>query len=92
MNITALIAGVGKLKEAMEAGKEVADPAGWKNKSVTANKIAVILAFALIVARVAGVDLPIDQETLEVGAAGLAGMLFLVNNVVTLATSKKVGL
>ena len=91
MNFTAMIQGIGRLKEAMECGKELADPAGWKNKSVTANKLAVILAFALIVARVAGVDLPIDQETLDVGAAGLAGLLFLVNNVITLATSKKVG-
>jgi hypothetical protein len=91
MNFTAMITGIGRLKEAMECGKEVADPAGWKNKSLTANKIATILAFALIVLKITGVDLPVDQETLEIGAAGLAGVLFLANNVITLATSKKVG-
>jgi hypothetical protein len=91
MNFTAIISGIGSLKEAMECGKEVADPASWKNKSLTSNKIATVLAFALIVARIAGVDLPIGQETLEIGAVGLAGVLFLINNIVTLATSKKVG-
>jgi len=39
MNFTAMITGIGRLKEAMECGKEVADPAGWKNKSVLANKL-----------------------------------------------------
>lgn len=91
MNFTAMIQGVTRLKEAMECGKEVADPAGWKNKSVTANKIAVVLSFALVIARVAGVNLPVSDADLEVLAVGLAGVLSFINIIVTLVTSKKIG-
>ena len=91
MNFTALISGISRLKEAMECGKEVADPAGWKNKALTTNKVAIILSFALVVARIAGVNIPVSDEALEIGAAGIAGLLFLANNVITLITSKKVG-
>lgn len=91
MNFTALITGLGRLKESLECGKEVADPATWKNRSVTANKIAVVISFALVVAKISGYDLPVDDATIQMAAAGLAGVLAFVNIIVTLATSKKVG-
>lgn len=91
MNLTAIITGVGRLKEALECGKEVADPATWKNRSVTANKIAVVISFAFVVADIVGYDLPISDENIQMAAAGLAGVLAFVNIIVTLATSKKVG-
>ena len=91
MNFTAMIQGVSRLKEAMECGKDVADPAGWKNKAVTANKIAVVLSFLVVVLKIAGVNLPISDADLEVLAVGLAGVMSFANIIITLATSKKVG-
>lgn len=92
MNFTAMISGIGRLKEAMECGREVADPALWKNRAMVTNKIAILLSFTVIVLKIMGVDLPVDEETLKVGAAGIAGVLFLANNIITLITSKKVGI
>ena len=91
MNFTAMIQGVSRLKEAMECGKAVADPAGWKNKAVTANKIAVVLSFLVVVLKIAGVNLPISDADLEVLAVGLAGVMSFANIIITLVTSKKVG-
>lgn len=91
MNFTAMITGISRLKEAMECGKEVTDPALWKNQSVTANKIAVVLSFICVVLKIAGVDLPITDGSLMVLAVGLAGVLSFANIIITLVTSKKVG-
>ena len=91
MNFTAMIQGVSRLKEAMECGKEVADPAGWKNKSVLANKLTIVLSFIVLVLKITGVNLPISDADLEVLAVSLAGLLSFIHIIVTLVTSKKVG-
>ena len=90
-NLTAMIQGVSRLKEAMECGKEVADPAGWKNIAVTTNKIATVLSFVCVVLKAVGVEFPLDDKALVILAGGVAGLLSFANIVITLITSKKVG-
>lgn len=91
MNFTAMIQGVGRLREAMECGKEIANPASWKNKSILANKIMIILSFGLVALKAFGVTLPISEEDLLVLATGLSCLLYFANIVITIITSKKVG-
>jgi len=91
MNFTAMLQGVSRLKEAMECGKEVADPAGWKNKSVLVGKIMVVLSFGSLALKAFGVKIPFSDEVLVDLATGLSCLLSFAHVIITLATSKKVG-
>jgi hypothetical protein len=81
-----------KIFEVLEAGKELANPAGWKNKQVTANLVLLVLGGLLVVLRLFGIDLSIDDDTLKEIALIIAAVLGLINPYLILATSKKVGL
>jgi hypothetical protein len=92
MNIIDAIKSIGQIKDAMQAGKEVADPKGWKQLTVTANKIAVIIGAILMGLRLAGIDVPlIDNETITLITTALAMLLLAGNNISAMITSKKVG-
>ena len=70
-------------------GAAVADPAAWKNGQITVNALVLLLGALVATARSFGYDLPISDATLAQLAAGLLG---LVNGVLTVTTSKTVGL
>ena len=72
-----------------QVGQQVADPAKWKAHQVQANQLVMLLAAIAALAKVAGVDLHLDDQTIGLLAGGLLGA---VNWAVTLATSAKVGL
>lgn len=91
MNIIAAIKGLGTFKNAMEAGQMVADPAGWKNVSITTNRIAAICAAVLVVLQLANIKLPVSDETIVVISGGIATVLLGVNNILTTVTTRKIG-
>ena len=73
----------------LQKGKAVADPAKWKSHQITATALTGVIWAALQVAEVFGYAIPVDEQTVDSIAVG---MLALVNWVLTLSTSEKVGL
>ena len=72
----------------MQAGKAVADPALWKTRQITVTMLVAVLMAVVQLAKGFGYELPIDENT----ATALAGgVLAIVNVVLTLSTSDKVG-
>jgi hypothetical protein len=82
---------VKQLFDAIKAGRELADPAAWKNRQNTINALVALLAAAITVARVCGLELPITDELLQTIAEAVAVALGGVNLYLTTATSKKIG-
>lgn len=83
---------VSKLKalwSLFKAGEAVADPAKWKARQITTTMLAGLIVAAVQLAKVFGLEIPIDTETATVIAAGL---LAVVNTILTITTSKTVGL
>lgn len=70
-------------------GSAVADPAAWKNGQITVNALVLLLGALVGAARSFGYDLPIPDAVLAQLAAGLLGV---VNSLLTVITSKTVGL
>lgn len=76
------------LMEVLRFGQEVADPAKWKGRQVKANALAGLLLALAALGRSYGIDLPVDNEV----ALGLAtGALAIINAVLTIVTTKKIG-
>ena len=70
-------------------GQSVSDPAKWKNRQITATVLAgVILAIVNTLAAF-GYSLPIDADTANAIAAGV---IAVVNVVLTVTTTDKIGL
>lgn len=82
----------GKLKvffELFQKGKEVADPAKWKSRQVTATMLVGLLLALVHVAKEFGYVIPIDEST----ANGIAaGIIAIVNVILTYTTSSRVGI
>lgn len=70
----------------IQYGGAVADPANWKKRQISATVIGGLIWAVL---GITGYDEQIGGETVDAVAVGL---LALVNGVLTIATSKKVGL
>jgi len=70
----------------LQKGSMVADPALWKNRQITATILTSVL-WAIL--NLAGLDETIGSETVDAVAVGV---LALVNWVLTLATTDKIGL
>lgn len=77
---------------ALQAGQELADSRTWKNRQATSNAIVAILGLLVTIAGWAGVNVGVTNEDLASIAGGLAVVFGLCNGLVTVATSKKVGL
>jgi len=80
-----------KLIEALKAGKELANPASWKNRQTTMNLLVAVLSLLLLALRMAGIDLQLSDDQLTGTAEAVAVILGLFNMFLTTATSKKVG-
>lgn len=81
-----------KLKAAFgvfQKGKVVADPAKWKARQITVTVLAGFLWSAAELARAYGLEIPVDQDSVNQLAIGVIG---ITNFVLTLTTSDKVGL
>jgi len=95
MGIFDAIKGLSALQKAMEAGKEIKDPAAWKDRQVLINKVGIILVALTAAARAAGLEIPQSdipwQTMVDYATEAVVGVMMLVNIVLTFATSKKVG-
>jgi hypothetical protein len=80
-----------KIFDAMRAGRELSNPAAWKNRQTTINLLVVLLsAAAYLINILSGKAIP--DEVVKGAAEVIAIILGLVNAYLTTATSKKVGL
>ena len=73
----------------LKRGKSVADPAKWKSRQITATVLTGIIWSAINAAEAFGYAIPVDSETVDAVAVGF---LALINWLLTLSTSKKVGM
>jgi hypothetical protein len=73
----------------LQKGKAVSDPAKWKSRQITATAITGAIWAAVQAAEAFGYAIPVDETTVDSVAVGV---LALVNWVLTLSTSEKVGL
>jgi len=72
----------------MQAGKAVADPALWKSRQITVTALVAVLMAVVQLAKGFGYELPVDENT---ATAIAGGVLAVVNVVLTITTSDKVG-
>lgn len=70
-------------------GQCVSDPTAWKNRQITATGLGLFLMAVINVGAAFGYAIPIDTETANAIAAGI---IAIVNAVLTLITSDKVGI
>jgi len=70
-------------------GQSVADPALWKTRQITATVIGGLILAMVNVAASFGYAIPLDMDAAN--AIG-AGLLALVNVLLTVSTTEKVGL
>lgn len=73
-------------------GKEVANPAAWKNGTIAVNTVVAFLAAVLGIGKVFGYGIELPDEVLEQAAIGIIAFAGVGNTVVHIVTSKKVGL
>jgi uncharacterized membrane protein len=80
---------MGNLFDLFYKGMAVANPTLWKNRQITVNMLGGSLVALLNLLHIVGVEIPID----EAGANAVAAcVLVLVNCVLTITTSTKVGM
>lgn len=70
-------------------GSSVSDPTAWKNKQITATVLGAFILALINVLAAFGYALPIDTETANAIAGGI---IAIVNVLLTVTTTDKVGL
>lgn len=73
----------------LQKGRSVSDPEKWKKRQITATMITGVIWATIQVAETFGYAIPVDEATVDSVAVGV---LALVNWVLTLSTSEKVGM
>jgi uncharacterized lipoprotein YbaY len=77
------------LARVFRKGEQVADPAAWKTGQIAVTALAAFLVAAAQAAAAFGLPLPVDEAA---WSAVAAGVIALVNIVLTVATTRKIGL
>lgn len=80
------------LWKALQAGEQLENSAGWKNRQTTASLIAAVLGLVVLVLPRVGVTVAISQEDILAIAGGFAAVLGIINSILTVTTSRKVGM
>lgn len=80
------------LFSAFRQGKELANAATWKNRTMAANALAALATTGLAIAAAFGYRFDADAATVQAIAGGIAAVVCLFNTASTAATSAKVGL
>jgi hypothetical protein len=70
-------------------GSMVADPAKWKRRQIEVTAVAALIVALFQVLGAFGYDLPMDPDTATAIAVGVIG---IVNWVLTVTTTEKIGL
>ena len=84
-----MIAKMKALMALFKKGRSVSDPAKWKSRQITATALTGAIWAAIQASEAFGYAIPIDEATVDSVAVGV---LALVNWLLTLSTSEKVGL
>jgi len=92
MGIFTVIKSVPQFFELFKEGKEVANSATWKNRTIATNAVLAIFGTALGLAKAFGYPLELDNGTVQNLAAGVVASVGIVNAVMHCITSAKVGL
>jgi hypothetical protein len=77
---------------AMRAGQEIANPATWKNVQIATNVLTPLIVLGVSLLRSNGHDFGLTDDTIKPLAGYLGTIFCAVNGIITLVTSKKVGL
>lgn len=73
----------------MQKGRSLSDPEKWKKRQITTTMLTGAIWSAIQAAEAFGYAVPVDETTVDAVAVGV---LAIVNWVLTLSTSEKVGL
>lgn len=74
-----------------QKGKELTNAATWKNRTIAANALTAVLGAALVIANGYGYKIELDQTLIESLSAGIVAAYGVVNVVMHVITSSKVG-
>lgn len=83
------MAGLLDIFGAIKAGKEIADPAKWKNVANLTRIIAAILSVLTVAYRIFIGELPITDEQVIAISGAIATLLMVGSNVLAVITTKK---
>lgn len=86
---------VNDLMEVFQAGKEVANPAFWKQKTINANVIMTLLSGIVFIINMFDCsicDIQVTSDQLISVSTGIIAIAGMLNAGSTMATSSKVGL
>jgi len=92
MGIFNLIKNAPKFFELFKEGKEVANSATWKNRTIATNAVLALFGTALGLAKAFGYSLELDNDTIQNLAAGVVASVGVANAIMHCITSAKVGL
>lgn len=73
-------------------GRELSNAAAWKNRQIAGNALTGLLTACMIIANGFGYHIQLDGDLLSTLGAGIAALYTAGNIVLTVITSKKVGL
>jgi hypothetical protein len=73
-------------------GKSLANSATWKNRTVATNSLIAVLGAGAAIGKGFGYDIAVDDQTLSAAGAGIAAVVCIVNSIMHVITSDKVGL
>lgn len=73
-------------------GKELANAAAWKNRTIATNSVVAVLGAMLAIAKGFGYDIPLSNETIQALGAGIVAAVGAFNAVMHVISSSKVGL
>jgi hypothetical protein len=74
---------------AFRKGQELVNTETWKNRTILLNALVAFIAALASIAKGFGYDVPVDSQAL---GSGVVAVVALVNGVMQIVTSKRVGL
>ncbi len=78
--------------EAFKQGKELANAKAWKNRQFVTNHIIALMMACGVIAQAFGYYIPVDQATLTEAVGGGFAIWNVINSILVVVTSTKVGI
>ena len=91
MSILDTIKNAPKFFELFQEGKELVNATTWKNRTVAFNCSVAFLATLIGLSKTFGYDIAIDDATIQNLASGTVAIVGVINAVMHIITSKRVG-
>lgn len=79
----------GEFLRVLKVGESVANPAAWKKGQITGTMVGILILGLVHLAKRYNVQIPVDQTTADLIGGGIVA---IANVVLTLSTSKTVGI